>query len=377
MKILIDENIPYAKKIFGVFGKIILTNGRLISRSLLKGIDILIVRSVTKINEELLHGSNIKFVGTTTSGFDHVDIKWLKKSGIFFSYAPSCNKASVVEYIFSALLFESKINNFNLNDKIIGIVGVGNIGSYLNYCLKKLGIKTLLCDPFKKKISKNKKDFFSLSKLIKESNILTFHTSLNKDKKYSSYHLLDKDELNEIPCGCILLNTSRGSVINNIELFKILKKGKKVDVILDVWENEPNIFIPLLNKVKIATPHIAGYSIEGRIRGAFQIFRSLDNFLNKKNYKKINKNFFNFNKIKKLKITGKLDQKKLTYLVHSIYNVYDDNINFRKLPNIIEKFDFFRKNYSNRREWSSFIIHCNNQDTANTLKKLGFNIKLI
>lgn len=377
MKILIDENIPYAREIFGIFGEVILSPGRSISKHLIKGIDILIIRSVTKVNEELLYKSCVKFVGTTTSGFDHVDKKWLKKSGIFFSYAPSCNKISVVEYVISVLLLEAKNNNFNLNEKIVGIIGVGHIGSYLNYCLKKIGIKTLLCDPFKQKLVNNKEEFFSFSELISKSNILTFHTSLNKNKKYSSYHLLDKCELNKILNGCIILNTSRGSVINNEELLNSLKKGKKMDVVLDVWENEPDISISLLKKVNIATPHIAGCSIEGKIRGAFQIFSSLSSFLNKKNNKITKEKLLNFNINKKLRIYGKLNQKKLTYLVHSIYNVYYDDINFRKLKNINKEFDFFRKNYLNRREWSSVLVQCDDFQTTSVLKDLGFTVKLI
>lgn len=377
MKLLIDENIPYAKEIFGVFGEVILVPGRLISKNLLKGIDILIIRSATKVNEELLYKSCVKFVGTTTSGFDHVDKKWLKNSGIFFSYAPSCNKVSVVEYVISVLLLEAKNNNFDLNKKVVGIVGVGNIGSYLNFCLKKLGIKTLLCDPLKKISSKNKKNFFSLSQLINKSDIISFHTSLSENKKHSSYHLLDKYELEKISHNCIILNTSRGSVINNKELLKSLKKGKKINVVLDVWENEPNISVSLLNKINIATPHIAGYSIEGKIRGAFQIFDSLNCFLNLKNHEKMKEELFNFNIIKQLKISGKLNQKKLTYLVHSIYNVYYDNTNFRRLENAGRKFDYFRKHYLNRREWSSCLIQCDNFKTANILKDLGFKTKLI
>lgn len=376
MKILVDKNIPYARNIFKKFGEVKLISGRSIVNSSLINVDALIIRSDTKINKTLLKNNHIKFIGTTTSGYDHVDKNWLKKNNIFFSYAPSCNSISVVEYVLSALLCVAEKNKFDLKEKTVGIIGFGHIGSLLYKYLNVLEINTLICDPVKENMNFYKKQFVSLEKLINNSDIITLHTNLNFNKKYSSYHLLDKTKIESLKNNSILLNTSRGSIINNKELLKVLEEGKKIDVVLDVWENEPDILLPLLNKVKIATPHIAGYSIEGRIRGIIKIFSDFKKFLNYKENDEI-KTLLKLKLKKKIDLHTKFDQKKFIHFVRLVYDIcYDDSL-LRRFAHIKGKFDYFRKNYRKRREWSSILINCNDINIAKILKKLGFKIKIV
>ncbi|ARC54985.1 hypothetical protein AOQ88_01905 [Candidatus Riesia sp. GBBU] len=371
MKILIDEDIPYNYQLFEKFGKVKTASGRYISNEILKDVDILIVRSVTKVDRNLLIGSNVKFVGTATSGFDHVDHEWLKENDIFFSVASGCNSVSVVEYVISAMLYQANRNCFDLREKTVGIVGFGNIGSLLNKYLKSLKVKTLICDPPLYEKEQNN-EFVSLEKLLSSSDIISFHSSLNSSEKYSSYHLLDQDKIDSIHEGKTIINTSRGSIIDNKALYNSLKNNKKIDVILDVWENEPNILLPLLSKVLIGTPHIAGCSLEGKIRGIIKIFLDLNNFLGKKENINIKK-LFSFESIKPVEIDGDLDQKRLYKLICSLYSIEKDNELLDRKSYLY--FDTLRKFYSNHREWSSLEVNCNNTNTANLLHSLGFLVR--
>ncbi|WMY96046.1 MAG: 4-phosphoerythronate dehydrogenase [Arsenophonus sp.] len=377
MKILIDENITYAKQLFKKIGEVKTIPGRLISHSILKNFDALMVRSVTQVNQKLLENTNVKFVGTATAGFEHIDKKWLKKAGVTFISATGCNAISVVEYVFSALLVMAQDYCFDLREKTVGIVGVGKIGNLLNKYLKTWGVNTLLYDPPLANITKNNKRFCSLKQIINEAEILTFHPNLNKSTQYSSYHLLNEELLNSIPKGRILINTSRGSVFNNKILFNTLKNGKKIHIILDVWENEPCFLLPLLTYTNIATPHIAGYSLEGKIRGTLHIFHEFNKFLGQKAYYIKLSDLLPVPEFDQVNFNGKLTQENLKRLIHLVYDVRRDDACFKKLAHIDGAFDNLRKYYPNRREWSSLTVNCDNKYAANTLKMLGFTTKLL
>ncbi|MFP3014625.1 MAG: 4-phosphoerythronate dehydrogenase [Arsenophonus sp.] len=376
MKILVDENMAFAKQLFQRIGEVKEVSGREISSSHLATADALMIRSVTKVNEILLKGSKVKFVGTATAGFDHVDKKWLDQAGIAFSAAPGCNAISVVEYVFSALLLLAECNCFDLREKTVGIVGVGNVGGRLNSCLKSLGVNTLLCDPPRADSHDDIEQFWPLEKLISQADILTFHTTLNKYGHYSSYHLLNEELLSAMPPGRILVNTSRGEVVDNHALLKALNGGKKIDVILDVWQHEPNISLPLLSKIRIGTPHIAGYSLEGRTRGTLQIFSAFNHFLGLYHNIKLS-DLLPIAKFNEINFNGELTQESLKCLVHLVYDVRRDDALLRKVSKIDKQFDNLRKFYPKWREWSSLKVNCENLDTANILKKIGFNAKLI
>ena len=226
MKILVDENMPYADALFQRLGDVQAVPGRPIPLDALAGADALMVRSVTKVNEALLQGTSIRFVGTATAGTDHVDDNWLQQQGIGFSAAPGCNAIAVVEYVFSALMMMAERDGFQLRDKTVGIIGVGNVGSRLNARLQALGVRTLLCDPPRADRGDNER-FWPLEKLVREADVLTFHTPLNKNGPYQSLYMADDELLAALPDGRILINACRGAVVDNSALLRALEKGKK------------------------------------------------------------------------------------------------------------------------------------------------------
>ncbi|MCV2526079.1 MAG: 4-phosphoerythronate dehydrogenase [Candidatus Lightella neohaematopini] len=372
MKIVIDEEIPYGKLLFNLIGQVNLISSTKISSKILRNVDILIIRSVTQVNQKLLKNSKLKFIGSVTSGTDHINFSILKNMKIKLSVANGCNANAVAEYVFAAILYVAKINNFFLNDKVIGIIGVGNIGSCLYHKLNTYGVKTMLCDPFLEE--KTNYNLVSLEKLITKSNIITLHTPLNKYGKYPTWHLINKDIIDIIPTNSIIINTARGSIIDNEFLLKAINNGKLIHIILDVWENEPNISIQLLDKVIIGTPHIAGYTLNSKIKGIIKVFSDCINFfnLNLDNswYKLLPANVIKYN----VNCTS-LNDDILRLLINTLYNIKNDDIKLRNTVKNFGNFNLLRKNYKYRDEWSTINITSNNIAILKKLFNIGFTIK--
>ncbi len=279
IKILADENIPFVKEAFGTIGTVKTISGRKITNNLLKDIDVLLVRSITRVDEKLLSGTNVKIVATATIGTDHIDIEYLQAKGISFAYAPGCNANSVAEYLILALLSLACRKQISLKEKTIGIIGVGNVGSKVAHKCSALGLNILKNDPpLKDKTGSD--EFIELDNLIQNSDIITLHVPLTATGKYPTYHMVDTKFLEKIKPNTILINTSRGAVVDNKALKNTIKSGKLLATCLDVWENEPNIDTDLLKIVDIGTPHIAGYSLDGKIKGTEMIYQSVCKFLN-------------------------------------------------------------------------------------------------
>ncbi|MEQ4895825.1 4-phosphoerythronate dehydrogenase PdxB [Proteus vulgaris] len=371
MKILVDENMPYAEQLFRQLGEVKAVSGRPLPIDELNDSDALMVRSITKVNESLLSGKPVKFVGTATAGFDHVDIAWLEQQQIGFSSAPGCNAIAVVEYVFSALMMFAEQDGFQLTDKVVGIVGVGNVGGRLATRLRALGVAVLLCDPPRADNGDNE-EFHSLETLLEKADILTFHTPLNKSGPYKSYHLINESNLKELPEGRILINASRGEVVDNKALLSILDKSKSLRVVLDVWEPEPDLSIELLNKVDIGTPHIAGYTLEGKARGTTQVFEAYCGFIGQPQQVELS-TLLPAPTISTISVQGELTQTLLKQLIHLVYDVRRDDASLRKVAGVKGEFDKLRKLYPVRREWSSLHVICDNQTTANTLNAIGFS----
>ncbi|VEJ56026.1 4-phosphoerythronate dehydrogenase PdxB [Pragia fontium] len=374
MKILADENMPYAPALFGQLGDVRLVAGRQLNSESLVDADALMVRSVTKVNQALLSGSKVRFVGSATAGTDHVDEVWLKQNGIGFSAAPGCNAIAVVEYVFSSLLMLAERDSFRLADKTIGIIGVGNVGSRLNHRLKALGIKTLLCDPPRARTD-NSETFWPLEKLVKEADILTFHTPLYKDGIDKTFHMVDEAVLAALPPGRILINACRGAVVDNIALMRALEKGKRLSTILDVWEPEPDLLLPLLKMVDIGTPHIAGYTLEGKARGTTQIYQAFSEFLGQPKSVDLT-GLLPQAEFNHITFNGELDEHRLKRLIHLVYDVRRDDAPLRRGAGQRGEFDRLRKEYVERREWSSLTVACDNADSAALLQQLGFSARL-
>ncbi|WAH52116.1 4-phosphoerythronate dehydrogenase PdxB [Pseudescherichia vulneris] len=371
MKILVDENMPYARELFSRLGEVKPVPGRPIPEDELADAQALMVRSVTKVNASLLSGTGVKFVGTATAGTDHVDQQWLGEAGIGFSAAPGCNAIAVVEYVFSALLMLAERDGFTLKDRTVGIVGVGNVGSRLQARLEAWGVRTLLCDPPRADRG-DAGDFRPLEELVREADILTFHTPLFKEGPYKTLHLADEALISALKPGAILINACRGRVVDNAALLARLEAGQDLSVVLDVWEPEPDLNVELLKRVDIGTPHIAGYTLEGKARGTTQVFEAFSAFIGHRQQVALD-TLLPAPEFGRLTLHGPLDQPTLKRVAHLVYDVRRDDAPLRKVAGIPGEFDKLRKNYLERREWSSLYIQCDDAEAASLLHKLGFN----
>lgn len=371
LKILVDENMPYARELFSRTGKVLAVPGRPVPQAELHDADALMVRSVTPVNAALLSDKPVRFVGTATAGTDHIDEAWLDEQGIAFSAAPGCNAIAVVEYVFSALLMLAERDSFRLQDRTVGIVGVGNVGGRLHKRLQALGIRTLLCDPPRAERG-DEEDFLPLSALVAEADILTFHTPLFREGRWPSWHLADEALLRALKPGTILINACRGAVVDNAALLTVMQQRDDLSVVLDVWEPEPELSLPLLQKVDVATAHIAGYTLEGKARGTTQVFEAWCAFLKQPQQIALD-TLLPAPEFASVTLHGELDQSALKRLVHLVYDVRRDDAALRKVAALPGEFDRLRKHYQERREWSSLQVLCDSEQAATMLIKLGFN----
>jgi erythronate-4-phosphate dehydrogenase len=375
-RIIIDENIAYANEAFSQFGDITLLPGNEIINSKLKKAEILIVRSVTKVDKTLLKNTPVKFVGTTTIGTDHIDINYLKENSIAFADAKGCNAYSVAEYVIASLVHLAVEYNFRLKEKNIAIIGVGNIGSKVAVFAEALGMNVLLNDPPLQR-GGDKRKFVELDQAL-NADIVTLHVPLNKQGIDKTYHLFDDEILNRINNGAILINTSRGSVIDNVALFDLNKK-KNLRTVLDVWENEPDISVDLLDNVMIGTPHIAGYSHEGKVNGTLMIYNSLCEYLGeRKSFQPRQENFPGDKII--LEHPTSIEHS-LNTAISKIYDVKKDSEMLKKVSSMKKHerglfFSKLRKNYPIRREFNNYTIQLNKEDKAikRILEQLRFKI---
>jgi erythronate-4-phosphate dehydrogenase len=366
IKIIADENIEFLEEAFSTLGELTKLPGRKISNKELNDADVLLVRSVTQINKALLEGTKIKFVGTATIGNDHVDKDYLISNNIFFTDAAGCNSDAVTEYVFTALFQIAAEENINLRNKTIGIVGVGNIGGRIARLANAIGLKVLKNDPPLKRKT-GSPEYLGLDELM-DADIITLHVPLIKDGIDKTLHLFDNERLSKLKDGSILINTSRGSVIDNTALNEIIFH-KKLRVILDVWENEPNINTGLLNRVKIASPHIAGYSLEGKVNGTVILYKALCDFLKEPSSWKPQLTAVN----EEIIISDIEVQQSLQEIFSSVYKIREDDLITRKIRGLEPKerkiyFDLLRKNYPLRREFPNYRVKLNKQNTE--LEKL-------
>jgi len=337
MKLIIDDACYAYNEIFSQFGDIIAIPGRDIDADSVKDADILIVRSRTKVNQELLTNSTIKFVGSTVAGLDHVDQQYLANNNIKFFSAQGCNSMAVAEFVIGTIINLAEKHNFNYQDKTLGIIGVGNVGSRLAAKADLLGIKTLLNDPVRQ-INENLPNFVDLDTAL-GADIVTFHTPLTFDGEYPSFKLLNKDNFHHITDQTILFNAARGGVI----VEEIWEKTKTLENVIDCWENEPNINKNLQKTAYLALPHIAGHSIDAKFMGSFMVYEALCEFLNEKPKETI-----------KELINPGLLQLKSNNVLDSINEIYDFKKDAAAIPSV-EDFEYYRRNYPLRYEWHHYL----------------------
>lgn len=371
MKIVVDENMPYAEVLFSQVGEVKTVPGRPLPQDALEDADALMVRSVTKVNRDLLSSSKVKFVGSATAGTDHVDTRYLGEAGVAFSAAPGCNAIAVVEYVFSALLALAEKHGFSLQSRTVGIVGVGNVGGRLQARLAAWGVRTLLCDPPRADRGETG-PFVDLDTVVDQADIISFHTPLYHDGAYKTYHLADSHLLSRLQPGTILINACRGEVVDNQALLHCLEQGQALTTVLDVWEPEPELDKALLAHVDIATAHIAGYTLEGKARGTTQVFEALMDFIGQPQRVDLGA-LLPPAEVMSVTLRGALNQASLKRLVHLVYDVRADDALLRSAVDKPGGFDRLRKSYAERREWSALQVICSDVDTCKLLQSLGFS----
>ena len=276
MQFVVDENIPFAREAFSHLGSVTLLPGRGITREAIRKAHALIVRSVTKVDAALLADTDVQFVGTATTGVEHVDREYLAARNIGFAAALGCNANAVAEYVLTALLVTAHTKELRLNGKTLGIIGAGRIGSIVAAKAPALGIRTLLHDPPLARATGEQR-YRSLAETL-QADFITLHVPLTYDGPDATLHLIGANELAHMTPSAILINTARGEVVDNAALLEALTGGTIAGAILDVWEREPAIDWDLLDRVTLGTPHIAGYSSDGKINGTVMVYHACCRF---------------------------------------------------------------------------------------------------
>lgn len=263
MKVIVDNKIPYLKEAIETLAdEVVYLPGKSITRDVVQDADALLIRTRTRCDRSLLEGSRVRFIGTATIGFDHIDTDYCQKAGIAWSNCPGCNAGAVEQYLHSVLILLQQEKGITLSKACLGVIGVGHVGSRVAAMAERLGMRVLRNDP--PRACQGEPGFTDLSVLAHECDVLTIHTPLVKEGDYPTFHLIDTAFFDALRRRPYLINTARGEVVDTAALLGALDQGKVAGTVLDVWEHEPNISRELLDKVYIGTPHIAGYSADGK-----------------------------------------------------------------------------------------------------------------
>jgi erythronate-4-phosphate dehydrogenase len=373
LKIIADEKIPFLRGVLEPFADVTYLPANLITRDAVMDADTLLIRTRTKCDKLLLEGTRVKFIATATIGYDHIDPDFCRSENITWINAPGCNSASVEQYVTAVLLTLSSENDFILSEKTLGIIGVGNVGSKIQKVATILGMKVKLNDPPRAR-KESHCGFVSLAEVLKKSDIITIHVPLNKDGEDKTLHLFDKDLLPRMKNGAWLINTSRGEVVETTALKQALYSSKLNGAVLDVWENEPCIDLELLSQAYITTPHIAGYSVDGKAKGTSQVVQGLAAFFNLPLH-----DFYPRDLPEPVEPIISIDGKGKSSLeiVHQAvlhtYPVMKDHILLQRTPDMFEQ---QRGHYPARREFPAYTVRLLNgkPKAIEILSKLGFNI---
>ncbi|MBT7046923.1 MAG: 4-phosphoerythronate dehydrogenase [Gammaproteobacteria bacterium] len=378
MKIIADENIPYAKEAFADLGEVSTLPGRQMQNSDLQNCDCLLVRSVTRVNKTLLKNTPVKFVASATIGTDHIDLEYLQQQNIGFSNAPGCNAESASEYMINALFELSQKKGFNPFELTAGIVGHGNVGSRVKKKLDALGINTLVNDPPLQDSGDDSINYVSLQTILHECDFITCHVPLTRDGDHPTFHLLNETRLNELAEDTILFNAARGPVIDNEALSALLTKRRDLTIFLDTWEGEPVINQTLLKLVDFATPHIAGYSVEGKLRGTQMILEAAGRYFEKKTSWSM---CDHLPQKQTIQLSQKTNASLWPELFKSHYSIETDHqrlLALSELPDeqLANEFDLLRKNYPARYEYNQYLVEgISDKTVASQIEGILFNLK--
>jgi len=360
MLIVADENIPLLDAFFEGFGEIRRYPGRSLDAASVKDADVLLVRSVTKVDRQLLEGSNVRFVGTCTIGTDHLDLDYFAEAGIHWSSAPGCNARGVVDYVLGSLLTLAELDGVALPQRTYGVVGAGEVGGRLVRVLHGLGWNVLVCDPLRQ--ADEGGDYVSLTTILEQCDVISLHTPLQRGGgEHSTWHLLGESQLAQLRPGAWLINASRGPVVVNAALRELLLDREDVHAVLDVWEGEPQVDLQLADLCTLATPHIAGYSLDGRQRGTAQIYQALCRYLGEAEKVQL-ADLLPPPPLAQIELDGAAEPAwALATLCRAVYDPRRDDADFRRSlsDDVAEQraaFDQLRKQYPPRREIEGLAV---------------------
>lgn len=364
IKIIVDDKIPFIRNIFEPCAEVLYLPPVQITQDMVADADALVIRTRTKCDERLLSGSSVRFIGTATIGTDHIDIPYCEGQGITWKNAPGCNAESVAQYVSSVLARFSIRDGFKLHDKTIGIVGVGHVGSRVEQVCRILGMKVLLNDPLREE-AEGSGLFVSLQEIERECDIISFHTPLTYTGNFPSFHLADDVFFSRLRKRPIIINAARGEVVDTCALLNAFDEKLINDAVIDCWEGEPNIDLRLLDRVYVATPHIAGYSADGKANATRTMIDELARF-------------FGFSLSSQIKVpvpddtvidlAGVLDFRIENALL-STYDPMSDSCKLKITPCDFEK---LRGNYGLRRESRAYTIRGFKDGEKGVLRELGF-----
>ncbi|NCC53019.1 MAG: 4-phosphoerythronate dehydrogenase [Spartobacteria bacterium] len=378
MKIVCASSVLFGGEAFASLGEVSVVPEQQISPAIVSCADALVTRSKTHICEHLLTGSRVRFAGTATAGMDHMDLPYLQKAGIATVSAPGCNATSVAEYVIVALVYLAEHYGLTLAGMTLGVIGVGQIGSRLARMAEVLGLEVLRNDPPLAAAS-NDPQYRPLEEVLQHADILTFHVPLAHEGPHPTWHMADCKFFARVKPGCIIINASRGEVIDSDSLALVIERGVVRHVVLDVWEHEPRFNHELLAHIDIGTPHIAGYSTDGKLAGTLQVYHEACHFfevepcwtppaLPPPAHPEI-----------RLDARGKRDEESLWELTRQVYDITADD---RRLREVVSDdpvargagFVRLRRDYPVRREFSSTSVSLVNagQDLVDKIAGLGF-----
>lgn len=369
MKLIADNTIPYLKGIAEPFADITYLNSAEFTPEAIKDADALIVRSIDKCTRNLLDNSKVRLIVSATIGFDHIDTHYCEEAGITWKNAPGCNARSVAQFLLAGLFVISLRKAEPLRGKTIGIVGVGHVGKEVEKIAKAYGLHVLLNDPPRAK-EEGEEGFVSLETIVKEADIITFHTPFTREGEFPTYHLANEDFFESLERKPWFINASRGAVHDTHALLEARKNGKLGALLLDCWENEPAINLELLDLTDLATPHVAGFSADGKANGTRMCLENIASFFDV-HFDKLGEvappppaspiidlSIFHTNRIEEA--------------VLQTFNPRHIDQALRETP---ERFEFFRNNYAHPREFEAYTVKNATTEESELLKRLGFNVQ--
>ena len=375
MKIVCDNKIPFLKGVLEPFAQVVYLPGKETTPEVVRDADALITRTRTKCNEALLKGSQVQVIATATIGFDHIDTAWCDRNGIFWENAPGCNSGSVQQYIASVLVTLARKYGFRLADKTLGVVGVGHVGRKVARIASLLGMKVLLNDPPRAR-KEGPEGFVGLDELCAKSDLITVHVPLQREGEDATWHLFDRARLGSLRPDQILINSSRGPVVDNAALKDVLLSGGLKAAVLDVWEGEPDLDPELVDALAISTPHIAGYSADGKANGTSAAVQTVSRTLG------LPLATWEVEEIpappQALSFTVEAAGKSLQdVLTEAVLHTYDVSQDSNALRGALDQFERLRGDYPVRREFPAFTVRLQGgtPEMAERLSAMGFKVE--